>query len=112
MCPKATVDTALQLSAIGILDKENALICGVSVAAIGTGATVAAVPQVAPLNVVPPVRDVTADRWTKRHTPTFWAFTSAMAALRADGGTYTPCGSPAPMIGPGSWRPTGEPCLK
>jgi len=34
MHPQATVDTALQLSAIGILDKENALICGVSVAAI------------------------------------------------------------------------------
>jgi hypothetical protein len=31
---QATVDTALCLSAIGILDKENALICGVSVAAI------------------------------------------------------------------------------
>jgi hypothetical protein len=34
MYPKATMDTALCLSAIGILDKENALICGVSVAAI------------------------------------------------------------------------------
>jgi hypothetical protein len=32
--PQATVDAALRLSAIGILDKENALICGVSVAAI------------------------------------------------------------------------------
>src|SRR5690349_1968523 len=34
MYPQATVDAALQLSAIGILDKENALICGVSVGAI------------------------------------------------------------------------------
>jgi hypothetical protein len=34
MYPRATVDTALCLSAIGILDKENARICGVSVAAI------------------------------------------------------------------------------
>src|SRR5690348_9368230 len=34
MHPQATVDAALRLSAIGILDKENALICGVSVAAI------------------------------------------------------------------------------
>ena len=31
---QAIVDAALRLSAIGILDKENALICGVSVAAI------------------------------------------------------------------------------
>jgi hypothetical protein len=34
MHPDATVNTALHLSAIGILDRENALICGVSVAAI------------------------------------------------------------------------------
>ena len=34
MRPKITVDTALCLSAIGILDQENARICGVSVAAI------------------------------------------------------------------------------
>ena len=34
MYPKATVDTALRLSAIGILDKENARICGVSVSAV------------------------------------------------------------------------------
>ena len=34
MYPQATVDTALRLSAIGVLDKENAQICGVSVAAI------------------------------------------------------------------------------
>jgi hypothetical protein len=34
MYPQATVDVALRLSAIGILDKENALICGVSVGAI------------------------------------------------------------------------------
>src|SRR5512135_2985564 len=34
MHPQATVDIALRLSTIGILDKENALICGVSVAAI------------------------------------------------------------------------------
>jgi hypothetical protein len=34
MHSQATVDAALRLSAIGILDKENALICGVSVAAI------------------------------------------------------------------------------
>lgn len=34
MYPQATVDTALRLSAIGILDKENAWICGVSIAAI------------------------------------------------------------------------------
>src|SRR5580704_6330154 len=34
MHPRVTVDAALRLSAIGILDKENALICGVSVAAI------------------------------------------------------------------------------
>ncbi len=34
MYPQATVNTALRLSAIGILDKENARICGVSVAAI------------------------------------------------------------------------------
>ncbi len=34
MHPQATVNTALHLSAIGILDKENAQICGVSVAAI------------------------------------------------------------------------------
>jgi len=34
MHPQATVDAALLLSAIGILDKENARICGVSVGAI------------------------------------------------------------------------------
>jgi hypothetical protein len=34
MYPQATVNTALRLSAIGILDTENARICGVSVAAI------------------------------------------------------------------------------
>jgi hypothetical protein len=34
MYPQATMDMALRLSAIGILDRENALICGVSVAAI------------------------------------------------------------------------------
>jgi hypothetical protein len=34
MHPQATVDTALHLSAIGILDRENARICGVSVAAV------------------------------------------------------------------------------
>jgi hypothetical protein len=34
MYPQATVDTALRLSAIGILDKENAQVCDVSVAAI------------------------------------------------------------------------------
>ena len=34
MYPQATVNTALHLSGIGILDKENARICGVSVAAI------------------------------------------------------------------------------
>jgi hypothetical protein len=34
MYPHATVNMALRLSAIGILDRENALICGVSVAAI------------------------------------------------------------------------------
>ena len=34
MYPNTTVDMALQLSAIGILDRENALVCGVSVAAI------------------------------------------------------------------------------
>jgi hypothetical protein len=34
MYPNTTVDMALQLSAVGILDQENALICGVSVAAI------------------------------------------------------------------------------
>lgn len=34
MYPNTTVDMALQLSAIGILDRENALICGVSVAAV------------------------------------------------------------------------------
>src|SRR6185437_2860894 len=34
MHSQATVDAALRLSAIGILDKENAHICGVSVAAI------------------------------------------------------------------------------
>jgi hypothetical protein len=34
MYPQATVDMALRLSAIGLLDKENAHICGVSVAAI------------------------------------------------------------------------------
>lgn len=34
MYPQATVNTALHLSAIGILDRENAQICGVSVAAI------------------------------------------------------------------------------
>jgi len=34
MYPQATVDSALRLSAIGILDKENARICEVSVAAI------------------------------------------------------------------------------
>jgi hypothetical protein len=34
MYPQATVNTALRLSAIGILDQENAQICGVSVAAI------------------------------------------------------------------------------
>jgi hypothetical protein len=34
MYPQATVDMALRLSGIGILDKENASICGVSVAAI------------------------------------------------------------------------------
>jgi hypothetical protein len=34
MYPQATVDMALRLSAIGILDKENASVCGVSVAAI------------------------------------------------------------------------------
>jgi hypothetical protein len=34
MYPNATVSFALHLSAIGILDRENALICGVSVAAI------------------------------------------------------------------------------
>ena len=31
---QATVNTALHLSAIGVLDRENAQICGVSVAAI------------------------------------------------------------------------------
>ena len=34
MYPQATVNTALHLSAIGVLDRENAWICGVSVAAI------------------------------------------------------------------------------
>jgi hypothetical protein len=34
MYPQATVNTALHLSAIGVLDRENAQICGVSVAAI------------------------------------------------------------------------------
>jgi hypothetical protein len=34
MFPQVTVDAALRLSAIGVLDKENARICGVSVAAI------------------------------------------------------------------------------
>ena len=34
MHPQGTVDTALLLSAIGIFDKENASICGVSVVAI------------------------------------------------------------------------------
>jgi hypothetical protein len=34
MYPQATVNAALRLSAIGILDRENARICGVSVAAI------------------------------------------------------------------------------
>jgi hypothetical protein len=34
MYADATVNTAIYLSAIGILDRENALICGVSVAAI------------------------------------------------------------------------------
>jgi hypothetical protein len=34
MYPQATVNTALHLSATGILDRENAQICGVSVAAI------------------------------------------------------------------------------
>jgi hypothetical protein len=34
MYPQSTVDTALRLSAIGILDKENAYICAVSIAAI------------------------------------------------------------------------------
>jgi hypothetical protein len=32
--PQITVDTALRLSDIGILDRENAQVCGVSVAAI------------------------------------------------------------------------------
>jgi hypothetical protein len=34
MYPQTTVDMALRLSAVGILDKENARICGVSVATI------------------------------------------------------------------------------
>ena len=34
MYPRATVDMALRLSAIGILDKENARICGVSIVTI------------------------------------------------------------------------------
>jgi len=34
MYPQATVNTALHLSAIGVFDRENAQICGVSVAAI------------------------------------------------------------------------------
>jgi hypothetical protein len=34
MYPRATVNMALRLSAIGILDQENARICGVSIAAI------------------------------------------------------------------------------
>jgi len=34
MYPQVKVDMALRLSAIGILDKENARICGVSIAAI------------------------------------------------------------------------------
>jgi hypothetical protein len=34
MYPQATMNTALHLSAIGILDRENARISGVSVAAI------------------------------------------------------------------------------
>ena len=34
MYPQATVKMALHLSDIGILDRENARICGVSVAAI------------------------------------------------------------------------------
>ena len=34
MYSQATVNTALQLSAVGVLDRENAQICGVSVAAI------------------------------------------------------------------------------
>jgi hypothetical protein len=112
MHPQATVDIALRLSAIGILDRENARICGVSSPPSGTGAAVADVARTVPRVVLPPdeqpaVHGVMEEHWRTQRTHTSQAFISAMDTLRAHGGAYSCCHSSALMTGRGSSQQPG-----
>ena len=111
MYPQATVNMALCLSAIGILDQENARICGVSIAAIrhwrcGRRRN--------PHGISAKRRGncprCHGRQWTNRHMRTCWAFTSVMDTSHADGGACSCCRFPVATAGPGSSQRLGARC--